>query len=134
MLFGSSGIRRKFDGNLVDIAMRVGSAVAKTSGEIILGTDTRTTSPILRDAFISGCLSGGSLVRSCGVIPTPVVSFNTRNSGTGCMITASHNPEEYNGIKLFNPDGSSFAPSQQETLETNIYRGESGPWPDQGGS
>jgi phosphoglucosamine mutase len=132
MLFGSSGIRQKFSKNLIDIALHAGSAVAKNNDTIVLGTDTRTTSCVLRDAFTSGCLSGGALVRTCGVVPTPLVAYNTRNSDAGCMITASHNPEEYNGIKLFNPDGSSFTRFQQEALETDLGRGDYGTWMEQG--
>lgn len=132
MLFGSSGIRQKFDRNLIDIAVRVGTVVAGNIGDIVLGTDTRTTSCILRDAFSAGCLSRGASVKTCGMVPTPVVAYNTRNSEAGCMITASHNPEEYNGIKLFNPDGSSFTRSQQETLEINLGDLEYNDWLTQG--
>jgi phosphoglucosamine mutase len=117
MLFGSSGIRRKFDQTLVDIALRVGSALACRSQDILIGMDTRTTSPLLSHMVISGVLGGGGTARFCGIVPTPTVAYNTRNAQSGCMITASHNPEEYNGLKLFNPDGSSFTRPQQAEME-----------------
>jgi phosphoglucosamine mutase len=117
MLFGSSGIRRKFDQTLIDTALRVGSAVGCRSHDVIVGMDTRTTSPLLAHMVISGILGSGGSAHVCGVVPTPTVAFNTRFARAGCMITASHNPEEYNGLKLFNPDGSSFTQTQQSEME-----------------
>jgi len=117
MLFGSSGIRRRFDQPLIDTALRVGNVLAAGSSEILLGMDTRTTSPLLSHLVISGIVSNGGTARVAGVVPTPTVAFSTRFVTSGCMITASHNPEEYNGIKLFNPDGSSFTQAQQQETE-----------------
>lgn len=120
MLFGSSGIRREFDKTLIDIALRVGSVLAYLSNDVIVGMDTRTTSPLLTHMVISGILGSGGSARVCGIVPTPTVAFNTRFAQAGCMITASHNPEEYNGLKLFNPDGSSFTRHQQAEIE-NLF-------------
>jgi phosphoglucosamine mutase len=117
MLFGSSGIRRKFDRTLVDTALRIGNVLASGSSDIIVGMDTRTTSPLLAELVISGILGNGGTAHFAGIIPTPTVAFNARFVKTGCMITASHNPEEYNGLKLFNPDGSSFTQEQQRDTE-----------------
>jgi len=117
MLFGSSGIRRKFDHTLADTALTIGSALASVSPDIIIGTDTRTTSPLLAHLIISGIMATGGTVRNAGIAPTPTVAFNTRTAQAGCMITASHNPEEYNGLKLFNRDGSSFTRKQQAEME-----------------
>ncbi|MFA4860314.1 phosphopentomutase/phosphoglucosamine mutase [Methanoregula sp.] len=117
MLFGSSGIRRKYDQILIDTALRVGSALAHRSSDIVIGMDTRTTSPLLAHLVVSGILGSGGKVKTTGVVPTPTVAYATRNAHAGCMITASHNPEEYNGIKLFNPNGSSFTQSQQTEME-----------------
>ena len=118
MLFGSSGIRRKFDHTLADISLKIGSALASGSPDIIVGMDTRTTSPLLAHLVISGILGTGGTVRNTGIVPTPTVAFNTRSAQAGCMITASHNPEEYNGLKLFNRDGSSFTRNQQAEIES----------------
>ncbi len=117
MLFGSSGIRRKFDETLIDTALRVGSTLAFRSSDIIIGMDTRTTSPLLAHLVISGIIGSGGTVYNTGIAPTPSVAFGTRTVKSGCMITASHNPEEYNGLKLFNPDGSSFTQGQQADME-----------------
>jgi phosphoglucosamine mutase len=120
MLFGSSGIRRMFDQTLVDTALRVGSALASRSSDILVGMDTRTTSPLLSHLVISGILGSGGTAHVAGIAPTPSVAYSTRTVKSGCMITASHNPEEYNGLKLFNPDGSSFTQSQQAEMEELI--------------
>lgn len=117
MLFGSSGIRRKYDQILIETALKVGSALAYRSSDIVIGMDTRTTSPQLAHLVISGILGSGGTARTTGIVPTPTVAYATRNARAGCMITASHNPEEYNGLKLFNPDGSSFTQSQQTIME-----------------
>ena len=117
MLFGSSGIRRKFDQTLIDTALRIGSALASRSSDIVIGMDTRTTSPLLAHLVISGIIGSGGSAYVAGIAPTPSVAFATRTAKAGCMITASHNPEEYNGLKLFNPDGSSFTNIQQAETE-----------------
>lgn len=120
MLFGSSGIRRRFDQALIDTAFRVGNVLAAGSSDVLLGMDTRTTSPLLAHLIISGIVSNGGTARVAGVVPTPTVAFSARFVSSGCMVTASHNPEEYNGIKLFNPDGSSFTLAQQQETENAI--------------
>ena len=117
MLFGSSGIRRKFDQTLAVTALKIGSALASRSPDIIVGMDTRTTSPLLVHLVISGILGTGGTVRNAGIAPTPSVAFSTRFIQAGCMITASHNTEEYNGLKLFNRDGSSLTRTQQAEME-----------------
>jgi phosphoglucosamine mutase len=132
MLFGSSGIRRKFDQNLVDIALNVGSSLASGSSDVLIGMDTRTTSPLLAHLVISGILGSGGNAFFTGIAPTPSVAFSTRTSTAGCMITASHNPEEYNGLKLFNPDGSSFTQSQQADMEEMLKTPHWADWKHQG--
>ncbi|KDE56333.1 phosphoglucosamine mutase [Methanoculleus sp. MH98A] len=132
MLFGSSGIRQEFGPGLVDLALRVGAAIAAGASEIAVGRDTRTTSELLEHCVVSGMLSAGASVYSCGIAPTPTVAHATRNTGAGCMITASHNPESYNGVKLFNPDGSSFTLRQQAAIEDAIERTHWKNWDEQG--
>jgi phosphoglucosamine mutase len=132
MLFGSSGIRRKFDQMLLDTALRVGSALASQSSEILIGMDTRTTSPLLTHLVISGIMGSGGTAHIAGIAPTPSVAYSTRTVNTGCMITASHNPEEYNGLKLFNPDGSSFNQSQQAEMEELVTSPHWTDWQHQG--
>jgi phosphoglucosamine mutase len=132
MLFGSSGIRRRYDGDLVTLALRVGRVLGAERAGVSLGRDTRATGPILADAVASGILAAGGTVHSCGIVPTPAVAYFARNLDTGCMITASHNPEQDNGIKLFNPDGSSFSAARQEHLEEELSKASYSGWEEQG--
>jgi phosphoglucosamine mutase len=132
MLFGSSGIRRPYDLPLAGLALSLGSALAATADDVVLGMDTRTSSPVLANAAIAGLLSGGARVTFGGIVPTPTVAFAARNSIAGLMVTASHNPEEYNGLKVFNPDGSSFTIPQQDALEEKMKSPEGKGWECQG--
>jgi len=119
-LFGSSGIRRVVDRNLLQLAWKVGLAAGKIHSNVIVGSDTRNSSPALKHALVSGLLSSGSRCYDAGILPTPTLAFATREFDAGAMITASHNPPEYNGIKLLNPDGSAFDCRQQKQLEEMI--------------
>ena len=132
MLFGSSGIRRKYDQVLIDTALAVGSALAYRSKDVLVGMDTRTTSPILAHMIVAGILGSGGTAHICGMVPTPTVAYATRDVKAGCMITASHNPEEYNGLKLFNPDGSSFTRRQQAEMEDLLKTPHWTSWQNQG--
>ncbi len=120
--FGSSGIRRKVDFGLLELALKVGFVLGKSSKSVILGWDTRTSGEVLRYAFSSGLLSSGCLVYEAGIAPTPTIAYTCRNFPAGAVITASHNPPEYNGIKLVNPDGSAFDSSQRQRIEEEVLR------------
>jgi len=132
MLFGSSGIRQRFAGPLVNTALAVGAVLGEHFPDCIVGTDTRTTSPLLARAVIAGIAGAGGTARSAGIVPTPSVAYSARTVHAGCMITASHNPEEYNGIKLFNPDGSSFLQAQQKETEELLEKPHWADWQHQG--
>jgi len=119
-LFGTSGIRRVVGKELIQLALKVGLAVGKVYGGVVVGSDTRTSSEAMKYAFICGLLAAGSKGYDAGVIPTPTLAFATREFDAGAMITASHNPPEYNGIKLLNPDGSAFGSDQQNQIEGMI--------------
>ncbi len=119
-LFGTSGIRRIADKDLLQLALRVGLAVGKDCGNILVGSDTRTSSEAMKHALISGLLASGSRCYDVGVVPTPTLALAAREFDAAAMITASHNPPEYNGIKLLNPDGSAFDASQREQIEEAI--------------
>ena len=116
-LFGTSGIRRLADKSLVELALKAGLAVGGGYGNVVVGCDTRTSSEAVKHAFISGLLTAGSRCCDAGVIPTPTLALAAREFDAGAMITASHNPPEYNGIKLLNPDGSAFDAKQREQIE-----------------
>ena len=119
-LFGSSGIRTVFNKDLLNIAFRVGLAVGKNYNNVVIGTDTRTSGDAMKHAVISGLLAAGARCSDAGLAPTPTLAYVTREFDAGVMITASHNPPEYNGIKLLNPDGSSFDSLQQVKIEAMI--------------
>ncbi len=119
-LFGTSGIRRIADKDLLQLALRVGLAVGKDYGNILVGSDTRTSSEAMKHALISGLLASGSRCYDVGVVPTPTLALAAREFDAAAMITASHNPPEYNGIKLLNPDGSAFDASQREQIEEAV--------------
>jgi len=111
-----------------ELALDLGLALAtylKNTGLVVLGKDPRTSSDMLESCLDSGLLSGGCDVRSLGAAPTPAVSFATRTLGarSGVMITASHNPPEYNGIKFFSSDGMAFTPEQEQEIERLYFAG-----------
>ena len=116
-LFGSSGIRAVFDKDLLDLAFRVGLALGKRHGNVVVGTDTRTSRDTMKHAVVSGLLASGARCSDAGITPTPTLALATRDFRAGVMVTASHNPPEYNGVKLLNPDGSSFDLLQQASVE-----------------
>lgn len=119
-LFGTSGIRRRLseypDGFFYDI----GRAFAAYAGpKAALGRDTRSSGKGLEDEFIKGANDGGCDIVRAGVVPTPTVGVAADKYGFGVVITASHNPPEYNGFKFFDPKGA-FRPDMEERLE-RIY-------------
>ncbi len=122
-LFGTSGIRRVADKELIQLALKVGLAVGKVNPSVVVGCDTRTSSQAMKHALLSGLLSAGARCHDAGVIPLPTLAHAARGFNAGAMITASHNPPEYNGIKLLNPDGSAFDSSQRREIEEIVSDG-----------
>jgi len=116
-LFGTSGIRRIVGKELVQLALKVGLAVGEIYDSVVVGSDTRTSSSALKHALISGVLASGASCFDAGVLPTPTLALASRGFQAGVMITASHNPPQYNGIKLLNPDGSAFDAVQRGEIE-----------------
>ncbi len=116
-LFGTSGIRGLFGEELVHLALRVGLAAGKISDSVVVGGDTRTSSDALKHAALSGLLAAGARCEDAGVVPTPTLGLAAAKFSAGMMLTASHNPPEYNGIKLLNPDGSAFDSAQRKRME-----------------
>lgn len=123
-LFGTSGIRDEvFKRITPEFCLNLGKAIASSLPEksnIAIATDTRVTKDILKSALISGLLTGNVNVADIGIAPTPVLAFLTKhpnlNYDTGVMITASHNPPEYNGIKLWR-DGMAYSVHDEELIE-----------------
>lgn len=104
------------------IAYKVGLVLGEKYRNILIGRDTRTTGKMLESSLISGILqSGGNAILS-NIVPTPVLGFNAKYYDVGVMITASHNPGEYNGIKIFKKDGISLNKKEEEEIENNINK------------
>ncbi|MCX6695256.1 MAG: phosphopentomutase/phosphoglucosamine mutase [Candidatus Altiarchaeota archaeon] len=122
-LFGTSGIRRKVEEFPKDFALNIGKAVGTyvKSGEIAVGRDTRKSGPELQNQLIMGILSTGVNVVDLGIVPTPTVGHATKDAKVGVMITASHNPPEYNGFKFFSKDGA-FRPNEEKKLESILEK------------
>lgn len=91
--------------------------------EVILGKDPRNSGDMIESALIAGLNASGANVKRAGVIPTPAISYLTRSSSASCgiMISASHNPAEYNGLKLFTPNGFKL-PKIHETRTEKQFR------------
>jgi len=126
-LFGTSGIRGKLDGEVnTNLALNVGKALAtylNGEGDVVLGYDTRTTNKMLENAITAGLLESGCNVLKIGMVPTPLVGYGVEklDATAGIMLTASHNPSEYNGIKIWNKNGMAYTPSQEEEIEKIYY-------------
>lgn len=129
-LFGTDGIRGVVGENLTaEQAFRVGQAVATVLAEqigprpvIMIGKDTRISSDMLECALISGICSVGGDVKPLGTIPTPAVAYLTvrEQANAGIVISASHNPYEHNGIKVFNAQGYKLPDATEAKIEEKI--------------
>ena len=124
-LFGTDGIRGVANQELrPELAFKVGRAVAHIlcnhkEGSILVGKDTRISGDMLESALVAGITSMGIDVILLGVIPTPAVAYLTRKykALAGVVISASHNPGEYNGIKFFNSDGLKLPDEVEDKIE-----------------
>ena len=126
-LFGSSGVRGIINIDLKpDLAVRVGLAVAKVTdaGKILVARDTRVSGLMLENALVSGLLAGGARVDCLDVLPTPALAYMSKKLGAaaGVMITASHNPPMYNGLKIFNGDSTAYDEEAQDRIEEIIHK------------
>jgi phosphoglucosamine mutase len=120
-LFGSSGIRGLANREITPgLALKVGLAVGSMHDSAVIGRDPRTSGEMIEYAIISGLLSAGCNVTRIGMVSTPTLAFAARNYDCGVMVTASHNPPEYGGIKLWNRDGMAFDSKQQDEIESVI--------------
>ncbi len=132
--FGTDGIRGVVNAGLdAELAYKVGLAAAavlaqeKQGGKPVftIGKDTRISSDLLKGALIAGLCSAGADVLDLGTIPTPAVAWVTvdRNADAGIVISASHNPFEHNGIKIFNGQGFKLSDALEEKIEEVILNG-----------
>ena len=125
-LFGTSGIRGKIGSEVTcELALNVGKSLAYylgNEGTVVVGYDTRTTNQMLDEAITAGLLESGVNVVKIGMVPTPLVGYATEklDADAGIMLTASHNPSQYNGIKLWNKNGMAYTSEQERKIE-EIY-------------
>ena len=124
-LFGTNGIRGVVNKELTpEMAIKVGSSIGTFFGRknLLVGHDARTSGPMFAKAVIAGLTATGCNVFFAGMAPTPALQYAVKNHGMdgGVIITASHNPPEYNGIKVIWNDGIEISHEQEIEIE-NIY-------------
>ena len=125
-LFGTDGVRGIANRDLTpELAFRLGEAAGhflgdKGAGRIVVGRDTRRSGAMLESALVAGITSGGGDALVCGVVPTPAVALLVRElkADGGVVISASHNPPEYNGIKLFSREGLKLPDELEDEIES----------------
>src|SRR5258708_40372813 len=131
-LFGTDGVRGRanFDPMTPEMALRLGRAVAyhfrakhkSGRGRIVIGKDTRLSGYLFETALAAGICSMGADVMLCGPLPTPGIAFITSSmrADAGVVISASHNPFEDNGIKIFAADGFKLPDEVEADLERRM--------------
>jgi phosphomannomutase/phosphoglucomutase len=132
-LFGTNGVRGIANkeitpGMALDLARSLGTFLwkqkkgIKEMPAIVIGTDTRVSGTMLKNAAISGALSCGCAVIDVGIVPTPALQYYVKTAGAdgGIVITASHNPREDNGLKIIAGDGTEFSRKDEKAVE-KIY-------------
>lgn len=126
-LFGTDGVRGIANEELTnEIAYRIGQAAVVFLGKtIIIGKDTRLSGDMLESAVVAGIASAGGTALIAGIIPTPAVALLVRrlSAAGGIVISASHNPPEYNGIKLFDSMGYKLPDAVEDKIEAFIKAG-----------
>ncbi|MDD2438851.1 MAG: phosphoglucosamine mutase [Methanosarcinaceae archaeon] len=127
-LFGTNGVRGRANEDITpEMATRIAKSLGsymKSKGTVAIGCDTRISGPMLKAAAIAGALSAGLKVIDVGIAPTPSVQYYVRDyADAGIVITASHNPREYNGIKLIAGDGSEFPRAGEREIEKIYFSG-----------
>lgn len=128
-LFGTNGIRGIVNQKMTsELALKLGMATGTCfgRGSYVLGTDTRVSNHMLKNAFLSGVLSVGGDVIDVGIVPSPTLQYAVSylNAQAGVMITASHNPPMFNGIKIIEKDGTEAERKIEEKIENIFYTDE----------
>lgn len=129
-LFGTDGIRGVAGAELTpELAINIGRAAAivltkhtKHKATVLIGKDTRISGDMLENALCAGLCSVGADVKVCGVVPTPAIALLVKkySCDAGVVISASHNPMEFNGIKIFNGEGYKLADGIEEEIEALV--------------
>lgn len=116
--FGTDGVRGVVGESLTpEFVERLGRAatVWAGGGRVLVGRDTRGSGPVLEEALARGIASAGGTAVLAGVLPTPAVALLAED--LGAVVSASHNPPEYNGVKFFDGDGAKLTDEQEEEIE-----------------
>jgi len=127
-LFGTNGIRGVVNEELTpEMAVKVGSAIGTffKNQNLLVGHDARTSGPIFASAVMAGLNAAGCTVFFAGIASTPTLQFAVKNHGFdgGVIVTASHNPPEYNGIKVIWSDGIEVSHEQETEIESIYFEG-----------
>jgi len=124
--FGSSGIRGKYPETVNPaVAFELGKLLPKTlGGTVALGRDPRHSGQVLKAAFVASALQSGARVLDYDMVPTPAIAYETKfhRASAGVVITASHNPPEYNGFKIFDSTGRG-PQRREEPIQSQGARG-----------
>ncbi|MCP1663319.1 MAG: phosphoglucosamine mutase [Methanocalculus sp. MSAO_Arc1] len=127
VLFGTNGVRGIIGEDMnPELVMKIGLSLGTMlKGKIALGRDTRTSGEALASAMKAGLLATGCDVVDLGILPTPALQYLVREYyDGGAMITASHNPPEYNGVKVIEADGTEMDDDRTIQLEASLFSGE----------
>ena len=122
-MFGTNGIRGIANEYLeCNMLVKIGMSIAKVlgPGPIAIAMDTRTSSDMIRSAVSAGIMSMGCDIHDLGMVPTPALQYYVKshdNVTGGVMITASHNPPEFNGVKCVSADGTECNPEEERAIE-----------------
>ncbi len=125
-LFGTNGVRGVVNTPQMDsmFALRLGMAIGTfMKGKVMIATDARTSNEMLKSACASGLMAVGCDVVDCGILPTPTLQYAVKTGKTagGVVITASHNPPDFNGIKAIDRDGTEMARENEERIESTFH-------------
>ena len=126
-MFGTNGVRGIINDDMnVDLALKMGKAIGKFfGGKVAIATDTRVSGAMIKSAVCAGLMSVGCDVRDLGIVPTPALQYHVKVNDHvvgGIMITASHNPPQFNGIKCIDFDGTEMPREKEEKIEI-LYSG-----------
>lgn len=137
LYFGTDGFRGKTNEDLTwDIAYKIGNALStlKEKPKVIIGSDTRISNSYFTVAVALGAMSGGADVIDIGVVPTAGIAYITKElkADYGVVISASHNSEEYNGIKVFNGEGYKLGDIEEERIERCFIHSKTNDYPNIG--
>ena len=127
-LFGTNGVRGVVNEDMnTDLALQMGKAIGKFfGGTVAIATDTRVSGDMIKSAVSAGLMAMGCTVRDLGTVPTPAIQYHVKTDDDvsgGVMITASHNPPKFNGIKCIDSDGTEMPREKEEEIEV-LYASE----------